>query len=54
MFSGIDSEVEICPFTLEPCEDCCEQKVFEHRKLCPFTLEICPFNTAVDIHRARN
>ncbi len=34
-------EQQICPFTLEPCEDWCTQDVMNEHKICSFTLEQC-------------
>lgn len=40
----METKREICPFTLEICEDCCERKILNHKKICSFTLEPCYFN----------
>ncbi len=31
----------VCPFTLEPLEDCRMRKVVFNRMLCPFSVEAC-------------
>jgi len=41
---AVAEEVGICPYTLEPCEDCCEQKLIKTQKTCPFTMEKCFFD----------
>lgn len=37
---------EICPFTLELREVCCERKILGHQEICSFTLEPCHFHLA--------
>ena len=47
-------EQEICPFTLEPCEHCCDRKADNGQGICPFTLEPCSLEGMDSIHRAWN
>jgi len=44
MSASIANVGEVCPFTLELCEDCCVKRISNHREICFFTLEPCCFH----------
>jgi len=54
MFVATEAKPEVCPFTLDLCEECCEQKIIQHQGICSFTLEPCHFQMGDGSHRTKN
>ena len=54
MSASAAHKVKVCPFTLEPCEGCCDLKVVGEKRICPFTFEQCSFDLGNDLRYSIN
>ncbi len=54
MSTNTGYDLEICPFTLEPCEYCCIRAARSEQKMCPFSLEPCFLDAVVNLRTAYN